>query len=442
MVESKGLVGFEFENWSQTYSCSPELFFLPRNVEELREIVLSAKANRKKVRIVGCGHSPSDLMCTNDYMVSLRYFNNVLKIDENRCLVKVEAGITLTELNCHLRNHNLALSILGSISEVTIGGAICTATHGSGIKFNVLSNYVQELELITSSGDCIKCSRSEKIDLFLSSLCGLGAIGIIINVTMKCEPSFLLYQSIYPSTLDEVLTELNDHIQSSDHFRFLWFPHTDYTSVWHTSRIYNKAITKPNKFESIYNWIIDYAIGYYSLEFCYWVSTFFPQLVPFINRLFFHILYNRNRERVDVSDNVFTFECLFRQYVNEWSIPRRYINASNIHAHFPVEVRFVKADDIYLSPAYGRDSCYINVIMYRPYGKHVDKDEYWNNYEQIMRECGGRPHWAKAHTVTAVDFVKMYPYFRAWALVRKRIDPLNMFGNAYLDRVFETFPPD
>ena len=58
-------------------------------------------------------------------------------------------------------------------------------------------------------------------------------------------------------------------------------------------------------------------------------------------------------------------------------------------------MRFVAADDIYLSPAYGRDSCYINIIMYRPYGKHVPFQSWWSAYEKIVKEAGGRPHWAK-----------------------------------------------
>ena len=71
-----------------------------------------------------------------------------------------------------------------------------------------------------------------------------------------------------------------------------------------------------------------------------------------------------------------------------------------MRVHFPVEVRFVQADEIYLSPASGRDSCYINVIMYRPYGKHVEYQSYWDAYEKIMREAGGRPHWAKVRNHT------------------------------------------
>lgn len=75
---------------------------------------------------------------------------------------------------------------------------------------------------------------------------------------------------------------------------------------------------------------------------------------------------------------------------------RRFLNSNpDVYAHFPVEVRFVAADDIYLSPSYGRDSCYINIIMYRPFGRSIEYQKYWDEYERLMKEAGGRPHWAK-----------------------------------------------
>lgn len=210
---------------------------------------------------------------------------------------------------------------MGSVSELTVAGVISTGTHGTGAKFGVLSNYVIDMELITTSGDTIKCSRDENSDIFLSALCGLGAIGVIIRVTLQCEPAFLLYQYNYPSTLDEVLEDLNEQMESCDHFRFLWFPHTNYVSVSNNNRIYNKEITKYSTFQRTYNWFWNYGIGYYTLEFAYWVSTYCVRLVPYINRIWFWLLFSKPQQRIDVSHKVFNFECLFKQHVNEWSIP-------------------------------------------------------------------------------------------------------------------------
>ncbi|XP_043919322.1 L-gulonolactone oxidase-like [Protopterus annectens] len=105
-------------------------------------------------------------------------------------------------------------------------------------------------------------------------------------------------------------------------------------------------------------------------------------------------------------------------------------------AHFPVEVRFARSDDILLSPCYQKDSCYMNIIMYRPYGKDVPRERYWLAYEDIMRKYEGRPHWAKAHACTNRDFQKMYPSFQKFCSIREELDPTGMFLNTYLEKVF------
>ena len=66
-----------------------------------------------------------------------------------------------------------------------------------------------------------------------------------------------------------------------------------------------------------------------------------------------------------------------------------------LYVHFPVEVRFARPSDIYLSPSYGRDTTYINIICYRPYRKFVDHAHWWEVYEAAVKRAGGRPHWAK-----------------------------------------------
>lgn len=122
-----------------------------------------------------------------------------------------------------VNNHLIYFLRLGSISEVTLGGAISVSTHGSGIKHGTLSSYVTELEMITSSGDLIKCSKTEKKEIFYAAVCGLGALGVIINVTIQCEPAFLLHEQNFPSTLDDVSNQQNVIIFLSTVYSFLRF---------------------------------------------------------------------------------------------------------------------------------------------------------------------------------------------------------------------------
>uniref|UniRef100_A0ACB8GA36 Uncharacterized protein n=1 Tax=Sphaerodactylus townsendi TaxID=933632 RepID=A0ACB8GA36_9SAUR len=283
--------------------------------------------------------------------------------------------------------------------------------------------------------------------------------------------------------MGQVLDNLDSHLKKSEYFRFLWFPHSENVSV-----IYQDHTNKPPS--SSANWFWDYAMGYYLLEFLLWISTFLTFLLPWINRFFFRLLFTSKVENTNLSYKIFNylvssqaahFKGLGYPHVGDKSqfqeagqskalqnlgeLPRKAdvvsavvgvqlssesektkealldlkgILESNpkVVAHYPVEVRFTRGDDILLSPCFQRDSCYMNIIMYRPYGKDVPRLDYWLAYEGIMKKYGGRPHWAKAHTCIRRDFEKMYPEFPKFCAIREKLDPRGMFLNAYLEKVF------
>ena len=105
-------------------------------------------------------------------------------------------------------------SSLGSISDISVGGAISVATHGSGLKYTVISNYVIELDLLTSSGDVIKCTKNENPELLNSVLCGLGAFGIILNVTLQVETLFYVHSFVQTVSLEDVIDDIYEYLES------------------------------------------------------------------------------------------------------------------------------------------------------------------------------------------------------------------------------------
>ncbi|MEE6514648.1 hypothetical protein FKM82_022951, partial [Ascaphus truei] len=167
-----------------------------------------------------------------------------------------------------------------------------------------------------------------------------------------------------------VLDNLDTHLNSSEYFRFFWFPHTENVTIFYQDPTDKPPSSKPN-------WFWDCFVGYYLLEFALWISTFLPRMVPWINHFFFRLLFTSRTERVGISYKVFNFDCLFKQHVQDWAIPIEKTKDALLQlktwlernpqavAHFPVEVRFARGDDILLSPCYHRDSCYMNIIMYR-----------------------------------------------------------------------------
>ncbi|GBC03040.1 hypothetical protein RclHR1_04960004 [Rhizophagus clarus] len=434
-------VNKKFSNWSKVFKCEPELFFMVENEDDIIKIVELAKRYNKNVRAIGAGHSPSDLACTDGLMINTDNFNKIIEIDLENKTVTVEAGIRLYKLNEELQKNGLALSNLGSISEQSIAGAISTATHGSGINFSNISSQVLGLTLLTASKGKINCSAEENEDIFKASLCSIGALGIILKVKIQCESAFKLESNQFPMRFNDILNDLDSIIDSAEHVRFWYFPHTENCIIWKANKTTKES--KPQE----KNYFRNYIISYQLYQFLLYISRYLPSMLPLLNQKMFNYNFSQEKQFIDDSYKQFNFDCLFPQYTSEWAIPLENTkealeklydwinhNKENVFVHFPVEIRFSDKDDIWLSPSYNRKVCYIGIIMYRPYDKPVPYKKLWAEFEKIMRSYGGRPHWAKAHTMTTIEFEKTYPKFKEFIKLQKSLDPNGIFLNSYLKR--------
>ncbi|CAG8713379.1 13154_t:CDS:2 [Dentiscutata erythropus] len=388
-------------NWHKTVCNTSELYFEPESEDDIVKIIELAKKNKRNVRAIGMLHSPSDLPFSDGYIISMKKLNRVIEVDVDleAKTVTVEAGIEITQLNEELSKHGLALSNLCAISDLTIGGAISTATHGTGINFGCLSAQIKSLTLFTDSRGKMHCSETMNSDIFKAALCSLGALGIITQVTIQCETAFLLEANQTPAKLDHILDNLDSIVHSAEHVRFWWFPHTDDCITWKANRTNKKP--SPQKL----SYINDTLFGFHLLQLILYLSRFRSSIVPKINQLIFSFKFSKPIHFIDDSYKVFCFDCLFSQYVNEWAIPiekakyairdlKRWVETSEVSAHYPVEIRFVDQDDIWLSPSYGR----------------------------------------KAHTMFRSELEKAYPKFQSFIELQKQLDPTGLFLNPYLKR--------
>lgn len=235
-----------FTNWGLTHTCLPAEVYEPESESHCQLVLEHAKRLRKRLRAVGVGHSPSDLACTKDIMIRMTKLNAVLEVlmllavhfsanfhfaffqvdTENRVVV-AQGGILLSDLHDRLAEKHLAMSSLGSISDQTIAGVIATATHGSGVHFGVISTQVVSLTLLLADGSLQTCSREENQDLFLASLCGLGATGLILRVQLRVEPAFRLKEINRNIGFQDLVMRLDEHMRMAEHVKFWWYPAKD-----------------------------------------------------------------------------------------------------------------------------------------------------------------------------------------------------------------------
>lgn len=87
------------QTWARTFHSYPELYIRPHSLAEIQKAVVLARRCRRRIVLVGCGHSPSDMTCTSSWMMNLDHYNEVLKVDKAKGTMLVQGGIRLYQLN-------------------------------------------------------------------------------------------------------------------------------------------------------------------------------------------------------------------------------------------------------------------------------------------------------------------------------------------------------
>lgn len=524
--------------------------FMPHTIEQIVAIVELAKRRMIPVRAVGRLHSPSDLPFSLGWTIRTDELDGVVRIDAAHNEVCVMAGTYISAITDALAHHEPALGFpnLGSISEQTIAGLLSTASHGSGIDLPVLSAHVLALDIVcplAHGTQVVHCSRTEHADLFNASLCGLGATGVIVAVSLSVVPAFRLQQITedvpidvllgpppelpaslspdmlamepldtflaHPTALGELLAsgaplprrtfplparsvgpahvhpfvaegaadplppyaahDVQDRIDrlvhSAKHVRFLWSPHAHMVTIDRASPT-DAPADPPSVWSDLYVRGVRHVT-----QALLWASRLHTSLPAPVARTAYALsharapraprdpssapggltpVHNRSAIAVRVADApvVFNFDCLFPQYTAEYAIPYEYTGAAllalrawldrehakddGVRTHFPVEVRFVDADGIWLSPSYGRRTCYIGLVQFRPYGLPVRYRRLFARFDALMRQFDGRPHWAKTHTSYRAELLTRFPHMRDWLEVVAHYDPQRVLVNPYVAR--------
>lgn len=424
-----------WKNWAGNQQCAPERIERPSSEEGLIRIVMQATAARQRVKVVGSGHSFTGIALTDGRLVKLDRYNRVLSTDVEKRRVTVQAGVTLWQLNEELDARGLAMENLGDIAYQSIAGAISTATHGTGRSFGGIATQVVGLRLITGDGTPIDCSADSEPEVFHASRVGLGALGVISTVTLQCVPAFNLHAIEMPMRVDEVIESLDMHMRDNDHFEFFWVPNTGWALTKRNNRT-DRPLATRGRWQEFRDDIL-YANVAFGIV-CR-IGRLRPSLIPRIAKA---MPTTGRTEYVDKSYRVFASPRLVHFYEMEYGIPieaateafsrvRDYVRQSGLMLSFPVEVRFTAGDDIPLSTASGRDTCYIAIHVYQ----HTHYQQYFEAVEDIMDDYAGRPHWAKLHFQTAETLATRYPEWDAFHKTRARLDPEGRFSNPYLDRV-------
>lgn len=418
-----------WRNWSGAQQCFPSARVAPADESELSELL---RASVGPVRAVGAGHSFSPLVPTSGVLVSLDRMQGLVEHDSATDQATLRGGTRLGNTGEMLSAVGQALSNMPDIDQQTLAGAIATSTHGTGITFPSLSGNVTALRLLTASGEAVDCDAMRNPDLFQAARVSLGSLGMITRVRLQNRKPFRLHERNWLQRTDELLEQIEELRDTNRHFELMPITHSDYS----LAITLNETTDEPSAEEEV-----DDAD---SIELLRTIHKYFGEY-PNARRRVMNGLARLigDSEKIDESWKVFANVRDTRFNEMEYEVPaeqgpaclREVLNTirdQNLDTWFPLEYRYIKADESWLSPFYQRDSASISVHQFYA----MDYHNLFARIEPIFWKYGGRPHWGKLHSLTARQLSSLYPRWDDFSELRFELDPAGKFINSHLRDLF------
>jgi FAD-linked oxidoreductase len=427
-----------WSNWAGWVRAQPQLTSRPSSETELVSAVRDGPA---PVRVVGSGHSFTALGQTDGTLISLDGLQGVVATDAGAETATVRAGTKIHAMGRALFDAGVGLKNQGDIDRQSIGGAVGTGTHGTGPTLGSLSAEVKGFRLVTAAGDVLDCSAASNADVWEAGGVSFGSLGVMSEITLGVRKAYKLRERNWLMPTDECWRDLAKHRDGHRHFEFFWFPYADAVvakSLDDTEEDVAAPLSADQMAARGERVSADQRMFKYGCE----AARLVPALSARLQRTFTRGAMGAS-SRARWSHEIFPSARTVKFNEMEYAVPAangadcireiaEVIRTRKIAGVYPLEFRFVRSDDIWLSPFYKREAVTISVHQYH----RQSYDTLFQAAEAVFKRYGGRPHWGKLHTLEARDFEKRYPRWGDYLALRRRLDPTGRLLNPYLKGIF------
>ncbi|MGE0742485.1 MAG: D-arabinono-1,4-lactone oxidase [Hyphomonadaceae bacterium] len=416
----------EWRNWSGSVRAMPRQIAWPSTETELAQLV----SESAKLRVVGAGHSFMPLCETDGTLVSLSELEGGLEFSADRSRVWAPAGWSLAKLTEALWREGVSLINQGDVNPQSLAGAISTGTHGTGAALGSLSTAARAFRLMLADGSVVTCSAEERGDLYQAQRLSLGLLGVATRIEIDVLPAYHLEEKVESHPFEEVAARWDDLVAANRHVEFFVFPYGDLVVL----KTLNPA---PPEGPLKHMTDMDDKLFRMLCDVC--------AAAPFLTRHVQPLIVPKGarQRRVGPAYQIFPSERSVRFEEMEYEMPRTsgwaalreaiaWIRRRKLPITFPFEFRTIAQDDIWLSPM-GQGPCLS--ISAHQYAKMPWRG-FFAEIEPIFRAHGGRPHWAKRHTLSAADVDALYPNAARFRAARAAHDPTEKFSNTHLTALF------
>lgn len=405
-------------NWSEHVAFGAASTHHPQSVAEVQEIVRGAA----KLRVVGARHSFNHIADTTGALVSLRSLPRRAEIDRAAQTVTIDGGTTYAELAPVIDAAGFALFNLPSVPDFTVVGAVSTAMHGSGNANRNLAASVAGLEIVTASGDLLTLKRGDRD--FDGAVIGLGALGVVVALTLDLVPRFEVRQTVYRNLPFDTVVE-NFHELMGSAYSVSLFTHWNSEFV-DQAWLKDLATAPPPGVEFFGGTPATTEMSPVLGKEPYGTTGQLGTVGAWYDRLPHARIGALPTEGYEYQSEYFVAR-------NDAPAAMRALKAvqSALHPALVVsEVRTVAGDDFWLSTNNGGDSVGFHFSMARDW---PEVSKALKVIEAALAPFGPRPHWGKLFVMPAAAVRAGHPRLAAFRDLATRHDPAGKFRNAFLD---------
>ncbi|MET3522811.1 D-arabinono-1,4-lactone oxidase [Mesorhizobium abyssinicae] len=418
-----------WSNWSGLVQAAPKLIATPADAGELADLVRIAPG---PLRVAGAGHSFTPLVKSDGTIVSMEKIEGLVSHDAATSRARLRAGTRLGPLMHLMQGIGQGLPNMGDIDKQAIGGALGTATHGSGPKLGAYHTQLETLQFVDGTGKLREYSRAGDQDMIHATGVALGAFGILTEVTMNNMPTYRLRRRKWVLPIAEMLKDFETMMAAHRSAEFYYIPFSGYAQFIASDLSDAATTARPTeedeaglatlrKLRTALAWLpslrrrlILGAIAKLPAEDYVqdWLNVYASDRQTKFNEMEYHLPFEEGpkalAEIIELTEKRFP------------------------EVYFPMEVRSVAPDEFWLSPFHKRLTCSIAIH----HDAANDAEPFMRAAEPIFRKYGGRPHWGKMHSLKAADFKELYPRWDDAMAVRRDIDPENRFVSPYMASLF------
>lgn len=382
-----------WKNWSGRLSAKPKALHFVRSEEDALAYAVQAHQSGQTIRIAGNGHSHAELVPNNTLILDCSGLNGIVRTDADKQTATIRAGTPIYALGLPLLQAGLGLHNQGDIDRQSIAGAVATGTHGTGPSLSNLSARVVGARLVCATGELKEVTEQSDPKLWQATRLNLGALGVVTELTLQLREAYRLQERSWALRADELTEAILEYPAKTRHFEFFYYPQKQQAQA--------KSLTETNT-------PAHYPLGEEGAR-CAWSHEVLANHRP------------HPHTEMEYSIPAAQGAQCFHEV-------RRLLEKDFPQVQWPVEVRTLAADEVWLSPAYRRDTITISVHQ----DVREDETDYYRACEAIFRSFDGRPHWGKVNYLTGEDFVKCYPQWQPWWQAQQQVDPNGVFLNPYL----------